>query len=182
MYDFKMSFLILFIVLFTASVLGTPLSTETKPSVLYGDENSVNWVNSYLDSAVDLKGIPIPEGYEYWKTVMAKVTAYDPSALSCGKFADGKTSLLDNAWRLDGCAVDPQAIPYRSLVYIPGAGLREADDTGSAMKKSWRRSSVYHIDLRMHYPYQARQWGVKWVPVHLFRTREEAMKTPVQVQ
>lgn len=172
MNDVKMTFLVLFIVVFTASVLSTPTTSNSGDhSMLYGDEAAVSWLNKYLDDAKDQKGIPVPDGYEYWKTVVAKVTAYEPSSLSCGKYADGKTSLLDNAWKLDGCAVDPGAIPYRTLLYIPNVGFREADDTGSAMKKSWKRSGTYHIDLRMSYPHQARKWGVKWLAVHLFRKK-----------
>lgn len=178
MNDFKMTCLVLFSIVFTASVLSTP-ANDTNSSVLYGEENDVRSINEYLKNAKDTKGIPVPEGFEYWKTVVAKVTAYEPSRLSCGKYADGKTSLLDSAWKLDGCAVDPSAIPYRSLLYIPGVGYREADDTGSAMKKSWRRNGVYHIDLRMTYPHEARAWGVKWMTIHLFRKKGEAAEVVV---
>lgn len=110
-----------------------------------------------------------PQGYVYWKTVLAKVTAYDPSGVSCGKYADGKTSLLDNAWKLDGVAVDPEAIPYRTKLFIPGVGFKEADDTGSAMKKSWKNQGIYQIDLRMTYAHQAREWGIRWIYIDLYK-------------
>jgi len=115
-----------------------------------------------------LKG---PDGryYTYWKTVRSKVTAYTPDAHSCGEFADGKTSIGQNAWQMDGVAADPQSIPYGTLVYIPDAGYREVDDTGSAMRNSWRKKSVVHFDLRMTYRHQARQWGVRWYDVDLYQ-------------
>ena len=114
-------------------------------------------------------GSGIPAGYVYWKTVRAKVTAYDPSRLSCGKFADGKTSIGRNAWKLDGVAAYPKAIPYGTWVVIPGAGGRTVDDTGSAMRASWRRYRRFQIDQRVTYPYQARRWGVKYMDVKLYR-------------
>ncbi|MCD6405854.1 MAG: 3D domain-containing protein [Planctomycetes bacterium] len=111
----------------------------------------------------------IPRGYVYWKTVRAKVTAYDPSRRSCGKFADGKTSIGQNAWVADGVASDPRAIPYGTYVVIPGVGVKEVDDTGKAMRNSWRRHRRYHIDLRMTYPWQANRWGVKYLDIKLYR-------------
>jgi len=130
-------------------------------------------------SQVVLAGVPnpvvsvskhrAPAGYVYWKTVRAKVTAYDPSRLSCGKFADGKTSIGQSAWVMDGVASDPKAIPYGTYVEIPGVGFKEVDDTGKAMRNSWKRHRNYHLDLRMTYPYQARRWGVKYLDVKLYR-------------
>ena len=110
----------------------------------------------------------VPEGYVYWKTVRARVTAYDPSNRCCGPFADGKTSIGLNAWKLTGCAAYPKAIPYGTLVYVPGAGYRTVDDTVAQMKKSWRKG-LYHVDLRMKYHYQARRWGNRYLSIKLYR-------------
>ena len=115
------------------------------------------------------KSNPVPPGYVYWKTVRAKVTAYEPSRRSCGKFANGKTSVGQNAWRMDGVATDPRAIPYGTVCVIPGVGVRKVDDTGSAMRRSWRRHRRFHIDVRMTYFYQARRWGVKYLDVKLYK-------------
>jgi len=112
---------------------------------------------------------PAPEGYEPWRPARAKITAYEPSRRSCGSFANGKTSTGDNAWKMDGVAVAPQAIPYGTKIWIPGIGFREADDTGSAMKDSWREDRQVHIDVRMTYYYQARNWGVQHDVVYLYR-------------
>lgn len=109
-----------------------------------------------------------PPGYQFAGTVNAKVTAYEPSYLSCGKSADGLTSIGHDAWYMDGCAVDPRAIPYGYVIYIPGIGLREADDTGPAMKRNWRKG-VIQIDARFPDVYSAKQWGVQRLDVKVFK-------------
>ena len=63
----------------------------------------------------------------------AKITAYTPGKESCGKHANGRTSINKNAWKMDGIAVDPKAIPYGTKVWIDGIGFKEADDTGGAI-------------------------------------------------
>lgn len=107
--------------------------------------------------------------YVYWKTVKAKVTAYSPDALSCGIYANGKTSIGKNAWKRTGVAADPTLVPYGTMINIPGVGLRTVDDTGSGMRNSWRKQGVHHFDLRMTYPYECRKWGVQWLDVDLYR-------------
>jgi 3D (Asp-Asp-Asp) domain-containing protein len=106
--------------------------------------------------------------YRKEKTIQAKVTAYEPGRISCGRFADGKTSTGKNAWKMNGVATYPAAIPYGSIVYIEGAGFKIVDDTGAAMRNSWRRG-IYHIDLRMSYVYQARKWGVQKKEVIIYK-------------
>lgn len=162
---------ILIMIFLIAYSVGLDLSGEPRYVFAYSLESNENEplvTTTEEEKPLTINGIVIPYGYELWKVAKAKVTAYDPSEISCGKFADGLTSILHNAWRLDGCAVAPAAIPYGTLVYIPQVGARVADDTGAAMKKSWRHG-IYHIDVRFTYPYQARQWGVKWLNVYLFR-------------
>lgn len=98
------------------------------------------------------------EGYK----ITAKVTAYCPCSLCCGKFADGKTSRGRDAWRTRGVAVDPKVIPYGSQVTIPGYGTFVADDTGSAMKKGGVR-----IDLRFPTHAAALEFGVKEMDINV---------------
>ena len=116
----------------------------------------------------DETAVSVPNGYVYWKTINARVTAYEPSKRCCGRFADGKTATGGNAWKIDGCAAYPQAVPYGTLVHIPGVGFREVDDTGPAMRRSWAKGR-YHIDIRMKYFYQARRWGRQNMDVKLYR-------------
>lgn len=110
----------------------------------------------------------IPAGYRHWKTIRAKITAYCPCRRCCGRFSDGRTSTGRNAWREDGCGIDPQVIPYGTLIKIPGAGIRRADDTGPAMRRSARRG-IYHIDVRYKDHWTARKWGKRWRNVDLYR-------------
>ena len=109
-----------------------------------------------------------PKGYAYWGTVGAKLTGYDPSEVSCGKYANGLTSIKDNAYVFDGIAADPKAVPYRSKVYIDGIGFKEVDDTGRAMRESWRKGK-YHFDIRFSTVKKANQFGVKKKKAHIFR-------------
>lgn len=111
---------------------------------------------------------PAPPGFVFWKTILSKVTAYDPVGCCCGHSADGVTATGDDAWVLDGVATAPLAIPYRTKLWIPGAGWREADDTGSAMRRAWRRGR-YLVDLRMSAHAEARRWGARDLTVHLYR-------------
>ena len=133
--------------------------------VQYKEDSLENIVKS-VDSPKE--DIP-PEGYVYWKTIKAKVTAYEPSEYSCGKYADGKTSIGENAWKFNGVAADPRAIPYGTLVYIEGIGFKKVDDTGGAMRKSWRERGQYHLDIRMGTIKGALKWGVQNKEVRLYR-------------
>lgn len=114
----------------------------------------------------------VPHGYETWKTVTAKLTGYCPCSKCCGRYADGRTAppCNDNAWVLDGVATDHRAIPARCKVRIPGVGVKEVDDTGGSMRRSWRRG-VYHIDVRFARHSQARRFGTRWRKVTLYRKK-----------
>lgn len=98
----------------------------------------------------------IPAGY---KKVQAMVTAYCPCAKCCGSHADGKTATMTDA-STPGAAVAWGAIPRRSRIHIPGYGWTVADDTGGAMRQSWRRG-VIHVDVRFPTHAEAREWGVR---------------------
>lgn len=111
----------------------------------------------------------VPAGYRYWKTVKARVMAYEPSARCCGSQADGKTSTGGNAWILTGCAVAPKAIPYGTGMKIKGVGWKVADDTGGTIRRVWRRRRIIQIEIRMKYFHQARAWGKKWMDVKLYK-------------
>lgn len=105
---------------------------------------------------------PAPESYE----VMALVTGYCPCRRCCGRFANGRTSTRTSAWR-PGAAADPTVIPYGSRVEVPGYGTVRVDDTGFAMRHSWRRRNRIHLDVRFTYHYQARNWGARWLQVRI---------------
>lgn len=112
----------------------------------------------------------VPKGYEYWKTVRAKITAYCPCRICCKGHSDGRTAKMQNAWRMDGCSTAFAAIPAWTMVRIPGIGLKKVDDTGGAMRKSWKKG-VYHIDVRMTYHWQAQRYGTEWHRVELYKKK-----------
>jgi len=134
------------------------------PNVLIpGTELIIPDVNTKLKKNIEVA----PPGYKYVKTVRAHLTGYCPCSKCCGRHANGRTSINKNAWVMNGCAVDKRAIPYGWMVYIPGKGFRESDDTGSAMRRSWRRG-IYHIDVRFRYHHEARRFN-KWMNVKIYQ-------------
>lgn len=121
---------------------------------------------------VNLPEMKIPEGYKYWKTVNAVVTAYNPKGPGLmhgrgNKFEDGKTSTLKNAFIYDGVAVAPDMIPYGTMVFVPGYGYKVADDTGGKMRQSARKG-VYHVDVRMPSYKKAKEHGRKVQKIILY--------------
>ena len=102
------------------------------------------------------------------KTINVIATAYCPCARCCGRMS-GKTSTNKNAWK-PGVAADPRAIPYNTIIHVPGydrADLVAVDDTGGAMRRAWGQGYVL-IDVRMTYHWQARQWGRKELSIKVY--------------
>jgi len=114
--------------------------------------------------------VPTPEPtLVYIKTIRrARISAYCPCRRCCGRHANGRTAGKTNAWRMVGVATHWDAIPKWRIVDIPGIGKKIVDDNGSAMERSWKRG-IYHIDVRMKYHWQARNFGVKYLDVKLYR-------------
>lgn len=103
---------------------------------------------------------PQPKKKNY-RVVRAKLTAYCPCKICCGKHANNRTSTNRKADKTFGVAVDPEMIKYRSMIEIPGINkLLMADDTGGAMRKAGRKGK-YHIDIRFHDHQKAREFGVR---------------------
>lgn len=98
-----------------------------------------------------------------YRSVTAKVTAYCPCSRCCGAFSDGKTATMTDA-STPGAAVAWGAIPRKSSLYVPGYGWTVADDTGGAMRQSWKRG-IIHIDLRFSTHQEALNWGVQELSV-----------------
>lgn len=94
----------------------------------------------------------------YIKMIPCQLTAYTNSFESTGKnpgdpgygiTASGRVA--KEGWTI---AVDTDIIPMHSIVYIPGIGIRYAEDTGGAVKGA-------HIDVFMNSDDIARRFGVK---------------------
>lgn len=86
-------------------------------------------------------------------------TAYDPGYKSCGRYADGYTSIgLKAGYGV--VAVDPNVIPLGKRLYIEGYGYAIAGDVGSAIKG-------LRIDLGFNSYREAINFGVRKVRVYI---------------
>lgn len=94
-----------------------------------------------------------------------EVTAYSPLDNVNGINADSMpqyTATMTPS-RYGVVAVNPEVIPYGTLMYIPEYGWAVAEDTGAAMR---RRTDLIDV-LVMTYE-EAIKWGRKRLPVVLF--------------
>lgn len=107
-----------------------------------------------------------------YREAFATVTAYCPCQRCCGELARGITSIGKTAWSR-GLAADPRCLSYGTRVYVPGYGVSAIDDTGGAMRQSWRRRGRMHIDVRMTYHWEARQWGRRFLVVRVYEPQDE---------
>ncbi len=105
----------------------------------------------------------------WYREEFALVTAYCPCAKCCGTQSPGITSIGKNAWT-PGLAADPMYLEYGTRVDVQGYGYSVVDDTGGAMRRHWRRDGLLHIDVRMTYHYEARQWGKKYMVVRIYES------------
>jgi uncharacterized protein YabE (DUF348 family) len=107
-----------------------------------------------------VRTLETPEGLvEYWRKVRVYTTSY--TAASAGRSPDhprfGYTRL---GWKLTKgiVAVDPELIPLKSKLYIPGYGVARAGDTGGGVKGKF-------VDLGYDsWNYQSWHW---WTDVYL---------------
>lgn len=97
----------------------------------------------------------LPSGSQ---AMVCTLTAYTDGYESTGKYPGqpgyGITSTGQQAKQGLSIAVDPSVIPYGTAVFIPGVGLRIADDTGGAIVGS-------HIDVFYNREQTAVDFGVQ---------------------
>lgn len=83
--------------------------------------------------------VDTPEGpREYWRVVRMRATAY--TAASSGKPPDHPAYGITASGLPAGTgivAVDPNVVPFRSEVFVPGYGVGFAGDTGGGVKGRW---------------------------------------------
>lgn len=103
----------------------------------------------------------------WFREEVALVTAYCPCSKCCGTHSPGITSIGKDAWT-PGLAADPECLNYGTKVMVPGYGISNIDDTGGAMRRHWRRNGLLHIDVRMTYHYEAREWGKQYLRVKIY--------------
>jgi 3D (Asp-Asp-Asp) domain-containing protein len=103
--------------------------------------------------------LPSRGGIRPRKVFVMEATAYSPGPVSCGKHADGYTSLGLRAG-FGVAAVDPTVIPLGSRLFIEGYGFAVAADVGGAIKGK-------RIDLGYDTHREAVQFGRRRVTVYL---------------
>lgn len=90
------------------------------------------------------------ENGDCWMALTVTTTCYVPVVEQCN--ADPEhTATMTKAYTTYGIAADPDAIPYGTVMRVPGYGEFKVDDTGKAMRRSWDQG-VVHLDLRI--PFQ----------------------------
>jgi len=104
-----------------------------------------------------------------WKPLQAKVTHYCWKEKAERRWK-GKTSLNQSAKNESGVAVDPKLIPYGTQIYIPGIGLKTADDTGGKCRQFSRQGKVL-IDVRWQdkTTKELKQIGSQWQTVYILQ-------------
>ena len=123
----------------------TSLNSLSNPNFIYVGERLL----------LPEKSLPLPLAT---KSIVCTLTAYTAGYESTGKWPGEKgydiTSTGQKAIQGLSIAVDPQVIPYGTPVYIPGLGVRIADDTGGAI--SGNRIDVFYNRVKT-----ALDFGVK---------------------
>lgn len=156
--------------------------------LLHSDDKDIRETTEDIvqERKIDVKTYKAPER-PTGRWVWAIVTAYEPSEVSCGEYADGKTSIGVDVMSSDphkvyGFAVDPRMIPYGTRIHIedywnalqqnnnpdfrPRYPLK-SDDTGSAMRRAGDRG-IIHIDVRFRTLAACKAWGVRRMQVFIY--------------
>jgi 3D (Asp-Asp-Asp) domain-containing protein len=142
----------------------SPPSTAPPAQALPAQETTIFAGQTYQvvgDFYVDADGT-------YWRPLVVTTTAYSPTESQCDD-TPGETATGSDARREYGIAADPRAVPYGTILRIPGYGDHPVDDTGGGMRRSWERGIV-HLDLRI----PLRRYDGHW------RSEDEATSVAMQ--
>jgi 3D (Asp-Asp-Asp) domain-containing protein len=98
----------------------------------------VNQVIGY-GTRITIGTIDTPEGpREYWRVIRMRATAY--TAASSGKSPDHPSYGITASGVPAGTGVvaaDPNVVPFKSEVFVPGYGIGFVGDTGGGIKGRW---------------------------------------------
>lgn len=145
------------------AVVVAPPSAGAENITVENTEEVVEEEKDEIEAAENVGGLREPD----FIVRRALVTAYCPCARCCRRMT-GITASGGSAWT-KGIASDWRAIPEGTFVEIEGYGKFTIDDTGGAMRRSWRKRGILHLDVRMTYHWEARDWGEQWLYVKIFK-------------
>lgn len=111
---------------------------------------------------------PVVDVEPEFEIVRVQCFGYCPCARCCGRMT-GITSTQSNAW-VPGIAADPTWLPPGTVVHVPGYGKATVDDTGGKMKRRYW-TGVPRLDARFSYHWEARNWGVQYLDVKVYRRK-----------
>ncbi len=115
---------------------GVEVSQEQTASWI--EQEPVNEVTAY-GTRITLKPINTDQGpREYWRVVQMRVTSY--TAASSGKAPDQPGYGITASGLPAGkgvVAIDPNVIPFKSEIFVPGYGVAIAGDTGGGIRGRW---------------------------------------------
>ena len=100
------------------------------------------------------------------KTITMRVTAYAPHDNQSGICAENTAYPVTSrgeAPNREIVAVDPDKIPYGTVLYIPDYGVVVAGDTGGTL----REYDGYALDVYMPTYKEAIEWGVRYLDVYI---------------
>jgi uncharacterized protein YabE (DUF348 family) len=118
-----------------------PRNSEALGQTLVGEWVSAPPVDEIIGygTNVVVKSIDTPAGpLSYWRVVRMRATAY--TAADAGKPPTHPAYGITASGRPAGygvVAVDPEVVPFRSQVYVPGYGVGFAGDTGGGVRGRW---------------------------------------------
>lgn len=115
---------------------GVEVSQEQTASWI--EQEPVNEVTAY-GTRITLNSIDTEQGpREYWRVVKMRVTSY--TAASSGKAPDHPGYGITASGLPAGkgvVAIDPNVVPFRSELFVPGYGVAIAGDTGGGIRGRW---------------------------------------------
>lgn len=181
----------------------TPMLPIIEEGTFVEEQELIDYYSNYevpdgtqnVDLAISVPDVetidqPAPRTQPDGRWVWARVTAYCPCHLCCGKpnshpqygiTSTGVDTGSDDPHDAYGYATAPDALPYGTRIYVPGywESLQRnrtfiptkpllVDDTGGAMRRAWRDEKVIHIDVRYRTHHAAARWGRRWMRVFIY--------------
>jgi 3D (Asp-Asp-Asp) domain-containing protein len=130
----------------TPGIARKQITIRLENGVEVSREQTASWIEQEPVNAVTLYGTRIDIGVveteqgprEYWRVVEMRVTSY--TAASSGKAPDDPAYGITASGLPAGkgvVAIDPNVVPFKSELFVPGYGVAIAGDTGGGVRGRW---------------------------------------------